>query len=107
MGIHALGGALDLFLEVGVDRIEQHLLAVTDYLVEGLETKGYHVISSRRPGEASAIVCCTHDHYPAVELHQTLSAHRIVVVQRLGRLRISPHFYNMRDDIDMLLEILP
>jgi selenocysteine lyase/cysteine desulfurase len=107
MGIHALGGALDLFLEVGVDRIEQHLLAVTDYLVEGVETKGYHVISSRRPGEASAIVCCTHDHYPAVELHQTLSAHRIVVVQRLGRLRISPHFYNMRDDIDTLLEILP
>lgn len=107
MGIHALGASLDLFLEVGIEGIEQHLLSLTDYLVAGLQAKGYRVISSRRPGEASAIVCCTHDRYSAVELHRRLLAHRIVVVQRLGRLRISPHLYNTVEEIETLLAHLP
>ncbi len=107
MGIHGLGAALDLFLEVGIARIEQYLLALTDYLAEGLQAKGYHLISSRRSGEASAIVCCRHDRYPAAELWKRLAENRIVVAHRLGRLRIAPHFYNIQDEIDVLLETLP
>jgi len=107
MGIHGLGASLDLFLEVGLDQIERHLLALTDHLAEGLRAKGYHVISSRRPGEASAIVCCTHDQYSAAELCQRLAEHRIIVAHRLERLRIAPHFYNTKEEIEALLEVLP
>jgi selenocysteine lyase/cysteine desulfurase len=105
--IHGLGAALDLFLEIGIERIEPHVLALTDQLAKGLQAKGYNVISSRRPGEASAIVCCTHDRFSAAELCQRLAEHRIIVAHRLGRLRISPHFYNTREEIDALLEKLP
>lgn len=107
MGIHGLGASLDMFLEVGIDRIEQHVLTLTDHLAEGLQAKGYHVISSRRPGEASAIVCCAHERYSAAELCQRLAEHRIIVAHRLGRLRIAPHFYNTREEIEVLLERVP
>jgi selenocysteine lyase/cysteine desulfurase len=107
IGIHGLSAGLELFLEVGVDRIERHVLALTDHLAHGLQAKGYHLISSRRPGEASAIVCCTHDRFSAAELCQRLADHQIIVAHRLGRLRLSPHFYNTKEEIDALVEQLP
>jgi selenocysteine lyase/cysteine desulfurase len=107
VGIHGLGASIDLFLETGIDRIERHLLALTDHLVEGLRAKGYGVISSRRPGEASAIVCCTHDRHSARDLYHRLVENRIIVSHRLERLRIAPHFYNTTEEVDTLLEKLP
>jgi selenocysteine lyase/cysteine desulfurase len=83
------------------------VLALTDHLAHGLQAKGYHLISSRRPGEASAIVCCTHDRFSAAELCQRLADHQIIVAHRLGRLRLSPHFYNTKEEIDALVEQLP
>jgi selenocysteine lyase/cysteine desulfurase len=106
VGIHGLGASIDLLLEVGIDRIEKHLLALTDHLAEGLQARGYYLISSRRPGEASAIVCCTHDRSSAAELCQRLAERRIIVSHRLGRLRIAPHLYNTKEEMDALLETL-
>ncbi|RMG51370.1 MAG: aminotransferase class V-fold PLP-dependent enzyme [Acidobacteria bacterium] len=107
IGVRGLRAALDLLLDTGIERIESYLLGLTEYLAEGLRAKGYHLVSSRRPGEASAIVCCTHERYRASELCQRLAERRIITSHRLGRLRISPHFYNTREEIDVLLDALP
>jgi selenocysteine lyase/cysteine desulfurase len=32
---------------------------------------------------------------------------RIIATPRLGRLRVSPHFYKTREEIDQLIEALP
>ncbi len=106
-GVRGLGAAVELFLEVGLERIENHLLELGDYLCGRLQERGYRIVSSRRPGEASAIIACQHERHTAEELCQQLDAHRIITTARLGRLRISPHFYNTRADIDHLLEHLP
>jgi selenocysteine lyase/cysteine desulfurase len=106
-GIVGLGAAIELFQQVGIETIEHHLLELTEYLCAGLAEKGYRIVSSRRPGEASAIVCCTHTRHSAEELYRHLDAHRIITTPRLGRLRISPHFYNTREDLDQLLQALP
>jgi selenocysteine lyase/cysteine desulfurase len=107
VGIHGLGASIDWLLEVGTEQIERHVLAITDHLAAGLQAKGYRVISSRRPGEASAIVSCTHDDHSASELFRRLEEHRIIASSRLGRLRISPHVYNTDAEIDELLVTLP
>ncbi len=106
-GIVGLGASIELMLNIGTEKIERYLLELTEYLCERLVDIGYHVVSSRRAGEASAMVCCTHDAHSAEVLYEHLEAHGIITTPRLGRLRISPHFYNTREDIDALVAALP
>lgn len=106
-GVYGLGAAIDLFLEVGPEKIEAHLLGLSDYLAERLKSKGYHVTGSRRPGETSAIVTCTHDRHSPGDLYRRLRSKNIITAPRVKRLRISPHFYNTREEVDALVEELP
>ncbi|HVG18366.1 MAG TPA: aminotransferase class V-fold PLP-dependent enzyme [Blastocatellia bacterium] len=106
-GVYGLGAAIDLFLEVGPESIEEHLLSLSDYLAERLEAKGYNVVSSRLKGETSGIVTCTHDLHSPGGLYHLLLSKRIVTAPRAKRLRISPHFYNTREEIDEVIAALP
>jgi cysteine desulfurase/selenocysteine lyase len=106
-GVYGLGAAIDLLLEVGPESIEEYLLGLGDYLAGRLESKGYRVTGGRRPGETSAIVTCRHEKYSPKELYSLLLSKKIVTAPRLGRLRISPHFYNTREEVDALVEALP
>jgi selenocysteine lyase/cysteine desulfurase len=107
VGVYGLGAATDLLLEVGPERIEEYLVGLGDYLADRLMAKGYDVVSSRRPGESSAIVACTHPKHSPGSLYRSLLANGIVTAPRLRRLRISPHFYNTRDEVDALVKALP
>ncbi len=106
-GVAGLGAAIELFLQIGVEKIESYLLDLGDYLCERMAERGYATASSRRDGEKSAIVCFQHEKYSARELCHILEDRRIIASARLGRLRISPHFYNTREEIDRLIEALP
>jgi cysteine desulfurase / selenocysteine lyase len=82
-----------------------------DYLCERLRERfldrGYQVANSRRDGEKSAVICLRHEKYSAYQLYHLLNNCRIIATPRLGRLRVSPHFYNTREEIDRLIEALP
>lgn len=106
-GIVGLGAAIEMFLEIGLETIEPYLLTLGDYLCEQLSEKGYQVVSSRCEGESSAVICCRHDRFSAHHLYQILNDRRIITTPRLGRLRISPHLYNTREEVDALIESLP
>ena len=106
-GVFGLGAAIDLFLEVGTETIEEYLLGLSDYLAERLTSKGYKIISPRSAGETSAIVTCKHDNHTPGDLHNLLRAKNIQTAPRMNRLRISPHFYNTREEVDALIEVLP
>src|SRR5215471_2191909 len=60
VGVYGLRAALDLFLEIGPEKIEEYILSLSDYLADRLKDKGYNVVSPRRTGESAALVCCTH-----------------------------------------------
>lgn len=107
-GVCGMGGAIELLLEAGIEPISRRVLALTDRLVEGLRGKGYRVVSSRRPGEASGIVAFTSDRHDLAAIERHLrSEYRIVVSTRVGRLRASPHFYNTPEEMDRLIDALP
>jgi len=107
VGVYGVGAAVDLFLEVGPATVEAYLLDLSDYLAEQLSSKGYNVVSSRRAGERSGIVCCTHPRHTPSRLYQLLLERRVITAPRLGRLRLSAHFYNTRNDVDALIAALP
>jgi cysteine desulfurase/selenocysteine lyase len=107
-GIWGLGASIEWLLEIGIDKIWERVRMLTDRLAEGVRLKGYRVVSSREPKEASGIVSfvsSTHDHTRLVS--HLRQEYRTVIAAREGRLRASPHFYNTEAEIDQLVEHLP
>lgn len=107
VGVYGLGAAIDLFLETGPEAIEEYLLGLSDYLTEQLAAKGYEIVSSRMPKEKSPVVTCKHPRHAPESLYKLLAQQKIITAPRANRLRVSPHFYNTRDDIDALAQALP
>lgn len=106
--IHGFKASLELLHRFGPARIENYLEQLTDHLCERLQTKQYEVVSSREPGEKSQIVCIRHrGGMSAMALYAHLKQQNIVAAPRGDRLRIAPHFYNTRDEIDQVIESLP
>jgi selenocysteine lyase/cysteine desulfurase len=105
-GIFALGAAIDLLLELGIEAVGARVLALTDRLVEGLRARGARVLSPRGPGEASGIVSFTLGDEPPARTAARLRERRVFTIVRRGGVRASPHFYNDQGEIDALLEAL-
>ena len=107
-GLGGMLASLKLLASVGPERVEARILELTDHLCAGLDELGWEVLSPRSdPDEKSGIVLCR----PAADLDlaslvEALLAQRCVVVQRGDGLRISPHIYNTRAELDELLALL-
>lgn len=107
MGIYALRAAVDLILEIGIQNIEARILALTDLLIEKLREKGYQIVSSLIPKERSGIVCFRSRRYSSAELCRRLTDNKVIVSDRAGSVRVSPHFYNSEEEIERMIEVLP
>jgi selenocysteine lyase/cysteine desulfurase len=105
-GIFALGAAIDLLLELGVEAIGRRVLELTDRLVEGLARCGARLLSPRGPGEASGIVSFQLGDEAPARSAARLRERGVFVVERRGGVRASPHFYNDEDELQRLLESL-
>jgi cysteine desulfurase/selenocysteine lyase len=106
LGVAGLCASLDVIEEAGVDRISAHVLALTDYLVDRLRAAGADIISERGPGVSSGIVTFNLPGQDPVALGRRLGAARIVTTYRPNGIRVSPHGYSTRADIDALVDSL-
>jgi selenocysteine lyase/cysteine desulfurase len=104
LGIHAFGAAIDLLLEIGAPAIEARVLELTDQLAEGLRQLDATILSPRGPAERSAILTFALGETAA--LHRALSEADVIVRQRLGGIRLAPHFYNDATDIARVLDVV-
>lgn len=105
---YGLEESLKLLSETGLAKIEGHLSELSDMLCDSLEGKDYDVVSSRRQGEKSAIVCIKHrGGMDCNAIAKRLMEENIVVSPRNAVVRIAPHFYNNSDDIERLINALP
>ncbi|MFP3711897.1 aminotransferase class V-fold PLP-dependent enzyme, partial [Paraburkholderia sp. SIMBA_009] len=59
-GIWGLDAAVRIQLALTPARIESHILELTDYASAALQRKGYQIVSSRAPGEASGNLSFKH-----------------------------------------------
>lgn len=105
-GIAGLGASLEFLLEVGIPAIEQRVVELTDYLCDRAKGIGLEVYSSRRPGDKSGIVSLQVPHADPIQLVRRFRKEGVVINQRAGRLRVSPHFYNSHKEIDRLIALL-
>ena len=107
--MYGLKTSLELLTGLGVAQTARYLEDLTDHLCERLETlPSFDVVSSRAPGEKSQIVCIRHNGgMSAMALYVHLKKQNIITAPRGDRLRIAPHVYNTRDEIDAVVEALP
>jgi len=104
-GIYALGAALDLLLEVGIERIYQRVLAVNTLFFDGLMDRNIHITTPMDKGERSGILSFAPSAEPT-SLFKSLTRKKIMVSLRNGMIRISPHFYNDEQDVLRFFEAL-
>jgi selenocysteine lyase/cysteine desulfurase len=105
-GIAALGASLDLLSRIGAAAVEGRVFELTNHLCERAARLGLEVYSSRLPGEQSAIVSLVKPGAAPLSLVRRCRAGGIVINQRAGRIRISPHCYNTTDEIERTLELI-
>ena len=105
MGIMALGASLELLQEIGIDRIEQRVLGLTEQIISELLQKGYKVRSPRGEGERSGIVSFE-SKKSSDAIQRLLMKQGIACASRDGALRVSPHFYNTEEEIQVFMKKL-
>jgi len=103
-GIAAMERSLDLILELGIEKIQDHILNLIRYAGEKIKSKGYDVLGDFPDKSRSGILSFRGKGIE--EVYQRLIERNVIVSFRKKWIRISPHFYNKRDDIDRMLELL-
>ncbi len=107
----ALAASLQLFLEIGLERIGERVLELSGALIAELPRLGYGVATPADPVERAGIVLVrgpwdlgTPEAREAVEGH--FLERRIKVHVRAGGIRVSPHFFTTQDDLSHFLDAL-
>ena len=97
--------ALELFLEVGVGRIREHLLGLQEPLLAWIEGRDdVTLVTPADPARRAGIVA-----FRTADVERTAARLRkggVVLSVREGSIRLSPHFYNTADEMERVLEIL-
>ncbi len=103
LGIYAFNTSLKLFKEFGFKNIEQQIISNTLYFNKLLADVGIEPVLLNYPEENIAgIVSFKSDKSEKIFNH--LSEKNIICSERLGYIRLSPHFYNTKSDINKVVD---
>jgi selenocysteine lyase/cysteine desulfurase len=104
--ISCVGAASSIGLvnEIGPRAIEAHNRVLAERVMAGAEARKWEILTPRAPEERASIVT-----FRGMDVEKSLAAlarEKVVVNPRLGGLRVSPHFYNAKADVDRLFAVL-
>jgi selenocysteine lyase/cysteine desulfurase len=99
--IYAGIAGVELIQEIGIAATREHVTALNERLIGGVDELGGVVVTPREPERRGALVCIASTDAPA--LVAALGADGIITSDRDGNLRISAHAYNIEEDIDAVL----
>lgn len=108
IGALSLATSIDVLADAGIERIAAHVLALTDRLAEGAQSRGWTLVGDRSSDDVkSGIVTIRRDRVDPIAVGKRLGAAGICLTYRANGLRIAPHGHNTFDDIDTILDALP
>ncbi len=103
----ALGASLELYLRLGLDRIEAQVRANADILAAGLVERGYELVAPRGEDTSSGIVASRHPRHAPNDVVAAFAGQGITCIEREGYLRMAPHFYQTEEEMRRVVEALP
>jgi len=106
---HGIIPNVEMFLDLGPENTEKHILELCGYLYDRLIDGGADVVTPIEDERRAGIV--TFDAKSAGwdnadALNDALANASVTVSVRMGLIRVSPHFYNTREDVDRFLEVV-
>ena len=105
LGISILDTVLNLFIDFDMHKVEQRIVENTGHFVKRLTDIGIEPLLKGIPeNNMGGIVTFKHD--KANHIFEELEKRRIYCAMRMGMIRLSPHFYNNKDEIDKVVKIL-
>jgi len=99
----AVENSLKMLLDHGMDRIESYVKALGTRLIDGLLEEGYEL---QTPVDEGRRIYVNFKVPGFKEVGKKLADSGVSVSPRVGGLRLSPHFYNTMDEVDVFLEKL-
>jgi selenocysteine lyase/cysteine desulfurase len=106
IGCYGLAAAMELLLEIGVERIGPAVQALGDQVADGVTAKGYHLAAPRSAQTGAGIVSFQKPGVDARMIVSRLRQKGILAAPRQGWVRVSPHFYVSPDEVGRFLEEL-
>lgn len=105
LGIAIFDTSLDLFMNFGMQNIEQRVLENTSYFIQKLSGIGIEPILKNVPDSNRAGIVSFKSE-KSNEIFQELEKRKIFCAVREGLVRLSPHFYNTHDEMDHVVNEL-
>jgi len=102
--IYAGIAGMELMEEIGVAQTREHVNALNERLIAGVDELGGAVVTPREPERRGALVCIRSTDAPA--LVSALAGDGIATSDRDSNLRVSAHAYNTEEDVDTVLASL-
>ena len=106
LAIHALNASLELLLELGIDRVQQHIAHNTATIVEEVERLGFDLLTPHRPDRRGGIVSFSLPDADNQATYRSLMQKKVICAFRGGGIRFSPHYYNSREEIQHAFSFL-
>jgi cysteine desulfurase/selenocysteine lyase len=100
----SMHASLQLLSQIGVENIEKHNLELLNLLIDYLKDSPYNINSSLEPLHRSSILSFSGKNIS--KLYEKLIKNKILVSFREGSIRISPHFYNTKEEMKRFIRML-
>jgi cysteine desulfurase / selenocysteine lyase len=101
IGCFGLRASIDLILSVGVEKIGPRVQRLTDLLAQGLAAAGAELLLSRDNAAAtSGILCFRFADNDSQSTVAVLRAKGVMCAYRQGWIRLSPHCYQLEDEME-------
>ncbi|RJP62443.1 MAG: aminotransferase class V-fold PLP-dependent enzyme [Ignavibacteriales bacterium] len=105
VGIAALNASQKFRSSLGYDKIEETILNNSEYFITSLGEIGFTpLLQNVKRENLSGIV--SFKSKKANEIFNALQKENIIAAVREGVVRLSPHFYNTREEIDKVISVL-
>ena len=101
-GIYAMNASLKMFDEFGYNNIEDQVLSNSKYFIEQLADSGFTpLLKNLSKNNIAGIISFRSE--DAESIFNYLQTKKIVAAVREGIVRLSPHFYNTKDEINKVV----
>ena len=91
-----------------LENIYEKALENTDLLIDGLQDKGYLLITpTRKREERTAIVHFSNGSFKTTKtLYEKLKEKKVLVTLQSENIRVSPNFFNTKEEIKLFLNLI-
>lgn len=100
-----LAESVELLLSIGIDQVWEHNQRLQQILIDWIAQRDDVQITSDLTDDARSGIICIRPR-EAAAAHAALLAAGVTCSLREGSIRLSPHFYNNREDVARVLDVL-